>query len=142
MDKQRINIKQVSDYELCLKTNRTVTTHNPIVQLFTDEDNELCIEFRVNRSKSKKQVQPNTAEYWKYTVVMYLRDYLSRSLWAHNVKVNKGDLHGCSVVYDDGWSQVAITGSIANKVGKARAMMHNYNRVDLRGNNIFFVTKK
>lgn len=141
MDKQRKNIKLEGDYKLRLKTNRVVETHNPIVGLFEDKDNNLCIEFRTNRFKkvgTSKNKLPNTPEEWKYTVIMYLKDYLALSLWAHNVKVNSSNVDSCSVVFDTGWSQVAVTGTIANVTGKKKAMMRNYSRVDLRRSNVFF----
>ena len=125
MDKQRLNIKLLDNGDLCLKTKRVVTPHNPIVAIKNG-----AIYWKMNKLKGTK-------DQYKYIGCCDIDDYINNALWAFNVKFNSSDTTSGSVVFDTGFSQIALTGRILNTTNKSKTFMHNFNRMDCRKCNIY-----
>jgi hypothetical protein len=126
MDKQRINITLMDNGDLRLKTKRIVTPVNPIIKI---ENN--AVYWKMNKVNGT----------YKYVGVCDIEDYINNALWAFNIKYNSSDLTSGSVVFDTGYSQIALTGRILGTTGKAKTYMHNLNRMDCRRKNIYTVAE-
>ena len=125
-DKQRINIKLLENGDLRLKTRRVVTPVNPIIKIADGK-----IFWRMNKVRGQ----------YKYIGSCDIQDYINNALWAFNVKYNSSDLTSGSVVFDTGYSQIALTGRILGTTGKAKTFMRDMNRMNCSRSNIYTVNE-